>query len=244
MPQVKPVDLIGFNPSLHAIVSGASGRGKTEYTVDAILGTGVHKGRPGQWDAVMIMCDNISIGQKAYERLKKKWTGKGMITFVEGLPKTPEEEEIILNALERNKNNGHKTILIIDDLMTASTKGSEKRFVDKLFTSARHLDTAIWELNQAHTTSRTRRLQVGYLICFATPSDVRGLAHVARSIKPETKGRDILAAYREATESRDGHGCLVISLGQPGPFMFRNTDMAVAIDMETLENEMRLKGLI
>ena len=232
--QTKNKDLIGFQAGQHCIVSGASGRGKTEYVVDAILGQGVHKDHPGQWDAVVVMCDNISIDQKAFNRLEDKFTGKGGVEFIEGLPSDQEEEEELLEKLRENKNNGYKTILVIDDLMTSSSSGKEQRFVDKLFTSARHLDTSCWELNQAHTTARTRRLQAGYLVCFATPSDVKSLAHICRSIRPETKGRDVLAAYREATTSHNGHGCLVMCLQQPNEFMFRNTDMKECFDLSAI----------
>ena len=89
----KDPDPIGFQPGNHAIVSGATGKGKTKYTVDAILGTGVHEGRKGPWDAVVVMCDNISINQKEYKRLRNKFKGAGDVTFVEGLPKDENEEK-------------------------------------------------------------------------------------------------------------------------------------------------------
>ncbi len=227
-------DLIGFQPGHHCIVSGASGRGKTVYVVDAILGEGIHKDHPGKWDAVVVMCDNISIEQKAFKRLKKHFTGPGGVTFVTGLPKDETEEEKLLDFLKQNNNNNYKTILVIDDLMTSSSSGSAQRFVDKLFTSARHLNTSVWELNQAHTTARTRRLQAGYLICFATPTDVKSLAHICRSIRPESGGHDLLAAYRTATEGHDGHGCLVMCMQEQPKFMFRNTSMNECFDLDAL----------
>jgi hypothetical protein len=79
-------DMIGFQPGHHCICSGASGSGKTFYTVDVILGTNVHKYHKPKWDAVVIMCDNISIRQPAFKRLVKELKGKGGVTFLNGLP--------------------------------------------------------------------------------------------------------------------------------------------------------------
>lgn len=112
------------------------------------------------------------------------------------------------------------------------------------------------ELTQQHTGNRTRRLQCGYLVCFKvrsspsiaslrigvcvvlkygptlpqTPSDVKSLAHIAQSIRPETRGRDILACYREATSKP--HGSLIICLQQPNQFMLRNSCMSECFDIE------------
>ena len=242
-PHPQKLNLVGFQPGSHAIVSGGSGRGKTHYIVDAVLGQGVHSGLGQPWDAVIVMCDGISIKQPLYVRLKKEFTGPGGVRLVEGLPASSKEmaaesddtqrisEPEFMSFLEENKNNGWRTLLIIDDLMTSSKSGAHQSFVDKLFTSARHLNCDVYELTQAHTASRTRRLQCNYLVCFATPTDVKSLAHIARSIKPETKGHDILEAYRQATEGHNGHGCLVMCLGQPNEFMFRNTDMRECFDL-------------
>jgi hypothetical protein len=230
--QKTGMNLVGFQAGPHCIVSGASGRGKTEYVVDAILGKGVHAEYEGPWNAVMIMCDNISIDQPAFKRLKKHF--KGPILFHEGLPMNQDEEDDFINKLKKLAHEKYKTICIIDDLMTSTRSGSAQHFVDKMFTSARHLNTSVWELTQAHTGSRTRRLNSGYLVCFATPADVKSLAHICNSIRPETKGHDILAAYRVATESHNGHGCLVICLQQPNEFMFRNTSMSICFDMNSI----------
>jgi len=157
--------------------------------------------------------------------------------MIEGLPSNDEDtegisEKAFMKMLEDNFNNGLHTLVLIDDLMIATKSGPAQHFVDTLFISARHLNTAVWELTQTHTGSRTRRLQCSFLICFATPSDARSLAHIARSIRPETGGKDILEAYRTATSSREGHGCLVICLGQQPEFMFRNTDMRICFDLK------------
>jgi hypothetical protein len=286
-------DMIGFQPGHHCICSGASGSGKTFYTVDVILGTNVHKYHKPKWDAVVIMCDNISIRQPAFKRLVKEFKGKGGVTFVNGLPsnknqkktdekgedpkdtphpsggvasgpvpkflwdkeqelKNPEEgpdtpkkdtndaaesnkdmtEDEFIDMLQDHHNKNWKTICIIDDLMNSTKTGKAEEFVDKLFTSARHLQTDVWELTQNHTGSRTRRLNCGYLVCFATPADVKSLAHICRSIHPETKGQDILAAYRQATSQK--HHCLVICLHQPSRYMFRDTCMNTCFDLEAL----------
>ena len=231
-PTQEEKDLVGFQAGHHCIVSGASGRGKTEYTVDAVLGEGVHRYQKPQWDACIVMCDNVSIDQPAFQRLEAKFQGPGGVKFIEGLPLDGEEEQKFLDLLKDNFNAGFKTILIIDDLMNDSSHGAAERFVSKLFTSARHLKTDVWELTQRHTGNRTRRLNCGYLICFATPADVKSLAHICNSIRPETRGRDILQAYRIATESHNGHGCLVICLQQPSRYMFRNTSMSTCFDLD------------
>jgi len=230
-PSQKAVaDALGFQAGYHALVSGATKRGKTQYVVDLLLERGVHSTRKCPWDAVIVMCDDISIRQQKYKDLKKKFKGKGGVKFIIGLPVDRQEE--LMEELDSNKNQGWKTILVIDDLMTNARRGKPVQFVDKLFTSARHLDTDVWMLTQEHTDSRTRRLNSGYIIAFGTPACVKSLAHVCSEIKPETGGKDILAAYRTATEDYDGHGCLVICLNAPRQYMFRNTRMDVCFDLE------------
>jgi hypothetical protein len=228
---VNSKDLVGFQAGHHAQVSGSTGRGKTLYVVNAILGTGVHAEHESPWQAVVVLCDNMSIGQPAYRRLAEEFDGPGGVIFVEGLPDSGEAEKEFLSMLEANHNRSWSTIVVVDDLMSQTKSGTGERFLSKLFTSARHLSADIWELTQSHTNSRLRRLQVGYMVCFATPSDVRALAHVCRSIKPETGGKDILSAYRHATEGHDGHGCLVIVLHGDPQYMLRNTDMGTCYDL-------------
>lgn len=190
------------------------------------------------------------MSQPSYTRLKDQFTGAGGVYLIVGIP--PEQPTVetdgsddeedpdswtqgkLIDLFDENHNNGYKTLCIIDDLMIDARKGGSRDFVDKLFTSGRHKGVDVWQLTQAHTDSRTRRLQVGYLICFATPADVSSLAHIARSVRPETKGHDVLAAYRTATESYDGHGCLIICLNQPNDIMFRNTRMDECFDLNAL----------
>lgn len=146
-PSQKNCDnLIGFQAGNHCICSGASGRGKTWYVVDAILGSGVHKGCGSPWDAVIVMCDNISIHQPVYKKLANQFKGKGKVTFIEGLPADNEEE--FLDMCKENHEKGMKTICVIDDLMTASRSGKTDQFVCKLFTSARHLGVDVWSLTK------------------------------------------------------------------------------------------------
>lgn len=240
--QVRVKDLVGFQPGSHCIVSGQTGRGKTKYVVDMLLGTGVHANHKSQHDAVVVMCDRISIDQPDYQRLKRDFKGRGGVRFVEGIPldvanadeEGGEAESPQLKFIERlrkNRDKGFNTLLIIDDLMNASKVGQAERFVSQLYSSARHLKTDVWELTQVHTGSRHRRLNCGYLVLFATPADVQAIKAIGMQIKPETKGRDIIAAYREATESHGGHGCLVICLHEKPEFMFRNTSMDICFDL-------------
>jgi len=232
-PAQKKTDRIGFRAgSGHCVVSGASGRGKTQYVVSAALGTGVHKKyqRP-KWDACIVMCDAISIGQDAYTKLANEWKGKGPVTFVEGIP-SGDDQDAFLELCRQHDEDGYHTLCIVDDLMNQSSSGAHNTFINTLFTSARHYHVDVWEMNQNPTASRTRRLQAAFLICFATPSDVRSIANIARQIKPENPA-PVLAAYREAVESHDGHGCLVICLNEPEEFMFRNTDMSVCFDLNS-----------
>lgn len=229
----RKIDPIGFQPGHHCIVSGATGRGKTRYVVDAILGTGIHKGRKGPWDGIVVMCDEISMEQPEYERLYNKFKGKSGVQFVEGLPKNPEEEANLMEDLKNRHKDEDKTLLIIDDLMTDSNRGHAESFINKMFTSARHYGVDCWQINQQHTSNRTRRLQAGYLVCFATPSDKLSIQHLARCMHPEDKGHRIMQAYDQAVQNHDGHGCLVVCMNQKPEYMFRNTDMKVCFDMTT-----------
>jgi hypothetical protein len=227
----KDHDIIGFQAGQHCQVSGATGSGKTEFTVDVILGEGSQEGRAPPWDAVVVFCDPISIHQKAFKRLEDRFKGPGGVTFYDQTPPDPEAEKEFFATLKSNFEEGWKTVVILDDLMHVCKNASVDKFVSTLFTSGRHLNVSTWELVQCHTNSRTRRLQVGYMVCFATPSDVKSLAHICNSIRPETKGHDLLQCYREATESKNGHGCLIISLNSPREFMFRKNVMDECFDL-------------
>lgn len=234
-PNRMRLDLIGFQPGGHALVSGATGTGKTSYVKDILLGKGVHKGTKPAWDAVIVLCDEFSLGQPAYHELKKEFKGKGGVRFVKGLPLDiggRDRGTRFLEALRDNGNRAYKTMVIVDDLMTECETGPGKQFVDKLFTSARHCGADVYQLTQEHTYARRRRLNVRYLVCFKTPACVRSLHHICSEIRPETRGRDVLECYRQAVEQHGGHGCLVICLDQPNQFMFRSTDMRDAFDLD------------
>lgn len=222
---------VGFEAGHHAVVSGATKTGKTVYVVDAILGEGTHEGTTPPWDAVIVMCDSISCKQDQFVRLQRDFDGPGGVTMIEGLPIGQEDEAKFMKLLTHFKNNGYRTLIVVDDLMNDTKTGPEERFVTKLFTSVRHMDADVWEINQTHAASRARRLNAGYLIFFKTPADVESVAHIGRQIRPENKGHDVMAAYKEATQSRDGHGCLVVALHAPEEFKYRNTRMDTCFDM-------------
>jgi len=222
--------LLSLQPGVHAIISGGTGTGKTRWVVDGILGRGVHC-YPMPVDAIVCLVDSISIAQPLYDELEEKFTGAGGVKFVEGIPY--EQEQEFVDAIKENKNNKMKTLIIIDDLMIAAKSAKAERFVDKLFTSIRHLNATVYEITQTHTGSRTRRLNSGLLVTFQTRADVGSLAHIARSIRPETKGHDVLACYRQATSKP--HGCLIIDLVQPNQFMFRDTSLNTAFDLDAVQ---------
>jgi hypothetical protein len=228
-PKRRKEDLIGIQPGQHAVISGATGTGKTWWCVDMLLGTGKHTAHPAPFDAVIVMCDKISMGQPAYDRLEKKFKGSGGVRFIVGFP---ADHDDFIEKLKEYKNNKWNTVVIIDDLMVKARYGPDSKLVDTLFTSGRHLGCAIWQLTQNHTDSRTRRLQCGYLITFRTPADKASLAWIAKSLRPETNGKDVLEAYNIATGKPNG--CLIMALNQPNEFMFRDTQMDVGFDMEAL----------
>lgn len=222
-------DSIGIRTGEHGVIAGKTRTGKTHYLVDMILGQGVHKGLAPGWDKVVVMCDTMSVGQPTYARLKKDFKGKGGVTFVKGLPIDQEEEQKFIDMLSKAHNNKHKTICIIDDLMNDTKSGHSERFCDKLFTSARHLGVDTWEINQSHCANRNRRLNAGYLVFFKTPADVKSLQTVGSQIRPDNKGRDVIAAYRQATST--DHGCLLVCLHENERYKYRNTDPRVVMDL-------------
>lgn len=223
---------IGFEAGHHAVISGATKTGKTVYVVDAILGEGTHNDTNPPWDAIIVMCDSISCKQEQFARLQKKFDGPGGVTMLEGLPMKPDEEEKFMKTLEKFKEEGYRTLIVVDDLMNDTKTGPEERFVTKLFTSVRHMNADVWEINQTHTASRARRLNAGYLVFFSTPSDVASVAHIGRQMRPQNKGHDVVAAYKEATQGHGGHGCLVVVLNAPDEFKYRNTRLDTCFDMD------------
>ena len=233
-PKKRKIDKIGAQPNVHGVVIGRTGSGKTWWIVDWLLGVGKHKAHPAPYDAVIILCDKMSLHQPAYDKLEKGFKGAGGVRFIEGFP---GDHDDFIEKLKEYKDNGWKTICIVDDLMVKAKTGPDAKLMDMMYTGARHLNCAVWQLTQNHTDSRTRRLQCGYLVAFSTPADKRSLAWIARSINPETNGLDILDAYNIATSKPNG--CLIMCLNEPDAIKFRNTTFDKCFDMQRIRAGLR-----
>lgn len=219
---------VGIKTGHHAIVSGATGQGKTRYVVDAILGTGPHRGMKADWDRIIVVCPALSRDQMEYQRLKANFKGKGKVRFMSRLPQNDDEMEGLISMLKDGKKAGYQTLMLVDDMMTSTRKGPEMKYLDQLYTSARHQNTDLWELVQNPCHVRTRRLQVGYMICFDTPADRNSFRFLANQMDPMHR-QSALEAYHQAIQKK--HGCLVVCLNEPDNLRYRNTNMQVGMDV-------------
>jgi hypothetical protein len=203
----NPNPLMIQHPS-RGLVCASSGHGKTHWIVD----TALRKDAP--WDAVHVICHDISMDQPAYKTLKQKFKN-GPVTFSRGLPEGEEQENEILDLLRKDPNK--QKLLILDDVLEESLNGRASKFVSKLFTSGRHLNCSVFQLLQRFMHARGNRLNCEYLICGPTPADVGSLAAIARQINPEDHGKHILATYRQATSKP--HSFLIIDLKSADPIL-------------------------
>lgn len=159
----------------------------------------------------MIVCHSISRDQPAYRRLSKEFNGP--VSF-HTLPEGPEEEEELINDLKKGQDR-HQTALVFDDLLEESLGGKQGRFVSKMFTSSRHMNTSVLQLLQAFMHRRSNRLNTDYIVAFGMPADQGAVSAIGRQISPLDSGRHIVQCYQEATAKPHGHMILDLKSSDP-----------------------------
>ena len=190
--KIRNKNKILWQHPFRAIVAGASGCGKTYWTLDKLQ----HKDSP--FDSVLWCAPGYSLKQQKLKNFQHNM--RGNVVFIDGL----NQEEIQKN-IEENEQQGNQTCIVLDDLMH-----DENKFINNLFTSGRHQNCSIIELCQrlyANNKQRTNRLNTNYFILFPFGADKSEFQTLARQINPLEYKR-IIEKYNLCTDKE--HGCLII----------------------------------
>ena len=172
-------------------VSGPTGCGKTQLVKD------------------ILMKDLILPPPKRIWFLYKRWqplydviaANVAQVEFVNGIPPNLDSDEC-LDSKVRN-------LLILDDLMTTSTK--DTKVTDLFCEGSHHRNLSVIALNQNLYFGRdpTQRRNTQYLILFRNPVDQMPIYMLARQMYPQN-ARYFLDHFNKATEKPYGH--LVVDL--------------------------------
>lgn len=176
-----------------AIVSGASGTGKTYWLLNQL------QRKDSPFDRIIWAAPGYSLEQSKLENFYRNM--KGNVDFVEGL-----DTEKIDELLNEYNEEGLQTVIVLDDLMY-----QENGYINNLFTSGRHKNASIIELTQRlfnSNKSRTNRLNTNYFVIFSYP-DKSEFASLARQISPNNY-KQIIKAYEDITKNK--HRALIIDL--------------------------------
>jgi hypothetical protein len=186
----------GPDPQTCLWVVGASGSGKTRFTVNTLL----HKDSP--WHDIFIICSKMSCDQKEYKRLKECYK-RGKVHMIKGAPEDNESEEELMEEIKKSKT----PVVVMDDLLADMKGGRGQKMIQKLMTQGRHLGEHGCGriVCVQHIGDRVSRLQAGMFALFATPSSADAVAHLARGLSPESKGARVMKAYRDATADKYGY---------------------------------------
>jgi hypothetical protein len=185
----NPNPLLWQHP-FRAVVSGASGTGKTGWLIKQLI----RKDSP--FDRVIWCAPDYSLNQPKLKKLKEILKSK--LIFIDGL-----DEERINELVNEGDKKGLQQAVILDDLMY-----EENDFTDDLFTSGRHKNISTIELTQRLFTKkgRTSRLNCNYFVVFPF-GDLLEMTMLARQLSP-LHFKKIIEAYKYATEK--SFGCLII----------------------------------
>jgi len=185
----NPNKLLWQHP-FRAIISGASGTGKTAWLINQLI----RKDSP--FDRVIWCAPEYSLNQPKLKKLKEILKKK--LIFVNGMDK-----ETITKYIKEGKNKNIQQAIILDDLMY-----EEDEFLNNLFTSGRHENISTIELTQRIFTKsgRTNRLNTNYFILFPF-GDKLEITQLARQLNP-IKYKKIIEAYDHAISKQ--YGCFII----------------------------------
>ena len=195
----KPVQLkspFGFVPPFRAVITGASGTGKTTWLIAYL------NGNFSQFDQIIWITPKSSMGQPKFQLLRDKW-GK-YINFL-----SLDEMDRIDALIDHGFASGWQTCAVIDDYITES----KHPFIAKLFTSGRHKNVSIFELLQSifPEGSRVHRLNTDVFVIFrfGAQSEFRTLLNQVTSEK--ALATEANAIYKRILEFKP-NGCFILDL--------------------------------
>jgi GTPase SAR1 family protein len=174
---------VRFKHPFTCMVAGPTGSGKSVFTFKLISEA---------FDQITPPPEKIIYCYGEYQPVFNEYP---QVTFREGLPN--------LNEFDGK----HRTLLILDDLMTES--GND---VSNIFTKLSHhrnISVIFLTQNLFYKTQRTMSLNTQYLVLFKNPRDALQVATLGRQMYPHNT-KFLVEAFKDATEKP--YGYLLIDL--------------------------------
>lgn len=209
---------LNFQHPYRAVISGASGTGKTLWIMNKL------QQKDSPFDRVIWMAPEYSLTQNKMKIFKQNMGNK--LKLIKGL-----DESKVDKLIGEGFNNNIQQAIVIDDLMS-----DQNEWLSNLFTSGRHKNCSIIELTQRLFTGkhgRTNRLNTNYYVLFKYP-DKSEFATLSRQLSP-LNHKKLLNAYNIITDKP--HGCLIIDtnyhkIKHPNNKLlkYRDTDLNMVVE--------------
>jgi hypothetical protein len=209
----EPKDLLLPIPIWRITYGGSSGSGKTMHAINMLISA------RKQFDRIMWLTTEASLGQEALEVLKEAFEDK--IDFFDcsnGI--SFEVQNAVFGIAREVKEKGGVSVCVFDDLMHLSD--FDHRWMTELFSQGRHLNLCVLELLQAlfpSKESRKHRLNCQYFVLFQfnLKDEVRRLITQLESRKKMRLA--LLETYEEIVmgnpDDPDDKRCMIIDLCAP-----------------------------
>jgi RNA helicase len=167
-----------FKHPFSCLIAGPSGSGKSVFTFRLIDEAAEQITPPPH---KIVYC---------YGEYQSHFNNYPHVKFVEGLPDLSQF------------NGEHRTLLIIDDLMTEA--GSEVSNIFTKFSHHRNISCIFLTQNLFYKTQRTMSLNTHYLVLFKNPRDALQVATLGRQMYPNNS-KFLVHAFKDATEKPYGY---------------------------------------
>lgn len=200
-----------------AIICGATGSGKSEYTLDLL-----EKDYRGFFKYIIIICPTWRYN-KAY--LNRKWLFEDsehifLVDPSEMLPKSEDPLNDTLKVFFENigKQDDSHVLFLIDDCSSQKGMTKKKRMLSELAFSGRHLNCSVWILTQKYNSVLTDlREQIKFLVLFYCKD--------RDSFEEALRENDVIPSLEKRKEIRDllaknKHSKLVLITEQPTSYQF------------------------
>ena len=200
-----------------AIICGATGSGKTEYTLDLL-----QKDYRGFFKYIIIICPTWRYN-RAY--LSRKWLFEDpdhvfLVDPGELLPKSddPLNDTLKMFFESIGKLDNSQVLFLIDDCSSQRGMTKKKRMLSELAFSGRHLNCSVWILTQKYNSVLTDlREQIKFLVLFYCKDrdsfdEALRENDVIPSVEERNKMRDLLA--------KNKHSKLILITEQPTSYQF------------------------
>ena len=200
-----------------AIICGATGSGKSEYTLDLL-----EKAYRGFFKYIIIICPTWKYN-KAY--LNRKWLFEDPehIFLVDPNELQPKSEDPLNDTLKVffesiGKQDDSHVLFLVDDCSSQKGMTKKKRMLSELAFSGRHLNCSLWILTQKYNSVLTDvRENIKFLVLFYCKD--------RDSFEEALRENDVIPSLEKRKEIRDllaknKHSKLVLITEQPTSYQF------------------------